>query len=252
MGIGGHVRVLLAAALGLAGCRPSDPAAPGDAATEARMARERERMMRVDIEGRGVRDPAVLAAMRAVPRHEFVPEDLLESAYADHPLPIGSGQTISQPYIVAAMTEFLQPAPHHVVLEVGTGSGYQAAVLARVVRHVYSIEILPELGERARRRLERLGVGNVTVRVGDGYRGWPEQAPFDGILVTCAPDHVPAPLVEQLRPGGRMVIPVGGEYAVQELVVLTKEADGSLSRERVMPVRFVPMLRDRDAGIPPR
>jgi protein-L-isoaspartate(D-aspartate) O-methyltransferase len=187
---------------------------------------------------RGIRDPRVLAALREVPRHAFVPEALRPFAYADQPLPIGHEQTISQPYIVAAMSELAQLRPGDRVLEIGTGSGYQAAVLARLAREVYSIEILAPLAERARATLSQLGVDNVTVRAGDGYQGWPEKAPFAAILVTAAPPVVPAPLKEQLAPGGRLVIPVGsGE---QELRVITRGERGFEERS-VLPVRFVPM-----------
>jgi protein-L-isoaspartate(D-aspartate) O-methyltransferase len=199
---------------------------------------ERRVMVEEQIEGRGVRDPRVLAAMRETPRHLFVPEALRPHAYEDRPLPIGSRQTISQPYIVAFMTEQLDPQPDDVVLEIGTGSGYQAAVLARLVRRVISIEILPELAQRARQALEEAGVENVEVITGDGYRGLPERAPFDGIIVTAAPPEVPAPLVEQLAPGARMVIPVGEGF--QELLVLERTESG-VTRKAVLPVRFVPM-----------
>jgi protein-L-isoaspartate(D-aspartate) O-methyltransferase len=188
-----------------------------------------------------VRDPAVLAAMRKVPREEFVPERMRKHAYADQPLPIGSEQTISQPYIVGAMTELARVAPESVVLEVGTGSGYQAAVLAELARHVYTIEILPELAETADERLTRLGYTNITVRAGDGYLGWPEHAPFDAILVTAGAEHVPPPLVEQLKPGGRMVIPVGPTLDVQSLLVIERKQDGTYATNNVMPVRFVPL-----------
>jgi protein-L-isoaspartate(D-aspartate) O-methyltransferase len=195
-------------------------------------------MVEEQIEGRGVRNPRVLAAMRETPRHLFVPEALRPHAYEDRPLPIGSRQTISQPYIVAFMTEQLDPQPDDVVLEIGTGSGYQAAVLARLVRRVISIEILPELAEGARRALAEAGVTNVEVITGDGYRGLPDRAPFDGIIVTAAPPEVPAPLVEQLAPGARMVIPVGEGF--QELLVLERTPSG-VTRRAVLPVRFVPM-----------
>jgi protein-L-isoaspartate(D-aspartate) O-methyltransferase len=204
----------------------------------------REQMVRKDIEGRDVRDAAVLRVLREVPRHRFVPEHLVRHAYADHPLPIGGGQTISQPYIVAAMTELAGIRPDDRVLEVGTGSGYQAAVLSRLAREVYTIEILPELAASARERLLRLGYTNVTVQAGDGYLGWPEHAPFDAILVTAAPDDVPEPLIEQLKPGGRMVIPVGPTYAVQSLLVVEKDAEGVVRQRNVMPVRFVPLVRE--------
>jgi protein-L-isoaspartate(D-aspartate) O-methyltransferase len=198
----------------------------------------RERMVREQIAARGVEDPRVLQAMRDVPRHELVPRQMRQRAYADHPLPIGEGQTISQPYIVAYMTEQLRLEPDHRVLEVGTGSGYQAAVLAELCAEVYTIEIVSALAERAARDLARLGYENIHTREGDGYRGWPEHAPFDAIIVTAAPGHIPQPLVDQLKPGGRMILPVGEGY--QELVLITRDADG-VHRRRLLPVRFVPM-----------
>jgi protein-L-isoaspartate(D-aspartate) O-methyltransferase len=191
--------------------------------------------------GKGEFSEVLLAAMAEVPRHEFVPPNLRHQAYANHPLPIGQGQTISQPFIVAAMTELLGCGPGDKVLEIGTGSGYQAAVLAGIVGHVYTIEIVPELGESARDRLQRLGYGNVTVRVGDGYAGWAEQAPFDGIMVTAAAPDVPKPLVDQLKPGGRLVIPVGGPWLGQDLLVVEKQRDGSVTQRNVLPVAFVPL-----------
>jgi protein-L-isoaspartate(D-aspartate) O-methyltransferase len=202
-----------------------------------------DRMVREQIEARGVRDPRVLAALRAVPRHLYVPEAWRDRAYEDGPLPIGEGQTISQPYIVAVMTEQIRPEPGDRVLEIGTGSGYQAAVLARLVARVYSIEIVPELAERARASLAAQGVANVEVVTGDGYRGLPEHAPFDGILVTAAPAEVPQPLVDQLAEGGRLVVPVGGRD--QELRVLERTASGIRS-ETLFPVRFVPFVRGRE------
>ena len=183
----------------------------------------------------------VLAAMGRVERHEFVPEALRHRAYEDRPLPIGYGQTISQPYIVALMTDLLEPAPGARLLEVGTGSGYQAAVLAELGLEVYTIEIVPELGEQAAARLKRLGYGTAATRVGDGYNGWPEGAPFDGIVVTAAAGHVPPPLIAQLKPGGRMVIPVGPAFMVQQLVLVTKAKDGTLRTRQLLPVRFVPL-----------
>ncbi|RMG67061.1 MAG: protein-L-isoaspartate(D-aspartate) O-methyltransferase [Calditrichaeota bacterium] len=198
----------------------------------------RKRMVQEQIRARGVKDPRVLAAMEKVPRHEFVPVRFRADAYADQPLPIGMGQTISQPYIVAYMTEQLKLNGDEKVLEVGTGSGYQAAVLAELAREVYTIEIIPELGRRAAETLKRLGYQNVHVRIGDGYRGWPEKAPFDAIIITAAPDHIPEPLIEQLKEGGRMILPVGDVY--QELVLVTKTRKG-LRKERKIPVRFVPM-----------
>ena len=210
---------------------------------EDTFAGSREAMVREQIQGRGVKDPATLSAMSAVPRHEFVPKRFQHSAYEDHPLPIGFDQTISQPYIVAFMTEALTLEPGDRVLEVGTGSGYQAAVLAEIVDEVFSIEILCELEARARRDLDRLGYTAVKTKCGDGYQGWPEHAPFDAVIVTAAPDHVPRPLVEQLKVGGRMVIPVGSQY--QELVRLTRTDDG-LERERLIGVRFVPMTGEAE------
>ena len=186
--------------------------------------------------------PAVRKAMGKVERHRLVPPGEASRAYRNHPLPIGSGQTISQPYIVALSTDLLQPKPGDVVLEVGTGSGYQAAVLAEIVSRVYTIEIIPSLGNEARKRLEELGYGNIEVRIGDGYAGWPEKAPFDGIVVTAAAPRVPQALVDQLKPGGRMVIPVGGTGDVQYLKLLTKRTDGGVDEKKVLPVRFVPLV----------
>ena len=188
---------------------------------------------------RGIADERVLAAMRKVPREEFVPEKLRAESYDDHPLPIGHDQTISQPYIVALMTEQLRPRGTDRVLEIGTGSGYQAAILAELVADVYSIEIIEPLAQTAEVTLARLGYKNVHVKAGDGYKGWPEHAPFDAVIVTCAPDHVPQPLVDQLKEGGRMMIPVGGRGS-QELFLLEKKA-GKMERKSVTPVRFVPM-----------
>lgn len=204
----------------------------------------RRTMVEEQLEARGIEDRRVLDAMSRVPRHEFVPVDLRGFAYADRPLPIGLQQTISQPYVVALMSELLEAAPGDRVLEVGTGSGYQAAVAAELVAEVFSIEIKPELARSAAQTLRRLGVENVVVRAGDGYLGWPEHAPFDGILVTAGADHVPQPLVEQLRPGGRIVIPVGDISTYQVLQVVHKRADGSVEVEEVIPVRFVPLLRN--------
>jgi protein-L-isoaspartate(D-aspartate) O-methyltransferase len=189
----------------------------------------------------GAIDTRVLDAMRVVPRHEFVPESVSHLAYADGPLSIGLGQTISQPYIVALMTHLLQVKPGDRVLEIGTGSGYQAAVLAQLAREVYSVEIVEELGRRAAQTLQRLGYANVVTRIGDGYQGWEEHAPYDGIMVTAAPDHVPAALVAQLKPNARLVIPVGA--ARQDLVVIAKAADGSATSTTIVPVRFVPLVR---------
>ncbi|NNE08000.1 MAG: protein-L-isoaspartate(D-aspartate) O-methyltransferase [Gemmatimonadetes bacterium] len=205
----------------------------------------RERMVNDQIVRRGVTNPAVLDAVRAVPRHAFVPETYRSEAYDDHPLPIGEGQTISQPYIVALMTELLDPEPGDRVLEVGTGSGYQAAVLAELVSAVYSIEIVEPLARESAARLAALGYDNVTVKAGDGYRGWPEHAPFDAIIVTAAPGHVPKPLTEQLKDGGVLVIPVGDEE--QSLLRITRTGN-AFKRESVIPVRFVPMTGEAERG----
>ena len=186
--------------------------------------------------------PAVRAALGKVERHRLVPPAQLPAAYRNHPLPIGSGQTISQPYIVALSADLLNARPNDVVLEVGTGSGYQAAVLAEMVKQVYSIELIEGLGKTAAARLAELGYRNVEVRIGDGYAGWPERAPFDGIVVTAAAPRVPPALVAQLKTGGRMVIPVGGESDIQYLKVLVKRADGGYDEKRVLPVRFVPLV----------
>ena len=205
-------------------------------------ARRRSAMVRL-IERRDVRDPATLAAMREVPRHEFVPPEYLNEAYGDHPLPIGHGQTISQPYIVAYMTEILRPRRGMKVLEVGTGSGYQAAVLAAAGCEVYTVEIFEALATAARGRLSRLGYRGVTVRHGDGHFGWPEEAPFDAVIVTAAAGYIPPALVEQLRPGGRMIIPVGTVYGVQHLILVEKRSGGEATTRSLIPVRFVPMLQ---------
>lgn len=191
--------------------------------------------------GRDHLDERVINAMAKVPRHEFVPVEMKHLAYRNYPLPIGYGQTISQPFIVALMTDLLELKKDQVVFEIGTGSGYQAAVLSGLARKVYTVEIIRALGESAQKRFERLGYNNVEVLVGDGYYGWKEKAPFDAIIVTCAAGHVPPPLLEQLRPGGRMVIPIGGVYTVQTLMVVTKDRKGHVRTKRIIPVRFVPM-----------
>lgn len=195
---------------------------------------------------RGISDQRVLDALRKVPRHLFVPEEFRRLAYEDHPLPIGLGQTISQPYIVALMTELARVRKDHVVLEVGTGSGYQAAVLSLLAKRVYTIEYLAPLGDAARKRLAELGYDNVEVRVGDGYLGWPERQPFDGILVTAASEEVPQALIEQLKPGGRLVIPVGPQAETQMLQVLEKDSKGKVSRRDTIPVRFVPLVKGEE------
>jgi len=198
-----------------------------------------------DYTGRSELSDRVMDAMGGVAREEFVLPEYRHLAYRNTPLPIEAGQTISQPLIVALMTELLDPQPGDVILEVGTGSGYQAAVLAKLVKHVYSVEIVEELAISAAAVLQRLGYANVTVRAGDGYAGWPEHAPFDGIIVTAAAEHLPPPLLQQLKPGGKLVIPVGEEHGYQELLVVEVDAAGEISRQSVLPVRFVPLTGDR-------
>jgi protein-L-isoaspartate(D-aspartate) O-methyltransferase len=210
---------------------------PAVAARE--FAADRERMVKSQVAMRGVTNERVLQAMRKVPREEFVPEELRDRSYSDRPLPIGYDQTISQPFVVAFMTEKLELRPTDRVLEIGAGSGYQAAILGELAAEVYTMEIIAPLGKRAEETLARMGYKNVHVKIGDGYKGWPEHALYDAIIVTCAPDHVPQPLIEQLREGGRMIIPVGGSGA-QELYLLEKK-DGKLRQQAVLPVRFVPM-----------
>jgi protein-L-isoaspartate(D-aspartate) O-methyltransferase len=214
-----------------------------DAQTSAR-----EAMVKDQLAARGIRDPRVLEAMKEVPRHEFVPQAVRSLAYADGPLPIGQGQTISQPFIVAFMTEVLELKTDDTVLEVGTGSGYQAAILGKIAKEVYTIEIVPPLAESAQKLLEKLRFENVHVRQGDGYLGWPEKAPFDAIIVTCAPEHVPEPLVNQLKEGGRLVIPIGEQGGIQQLVLLRKK-DGKILQENKLDVRFVPMTGKATNGL---
>jgi len=203
----------------------------------------RETMVREQIAARGIRDPRVIESMRRVPRHLFVPPADRERAYIDAPVPIGEGQTISQPYIVALMTELVRPQSGDRVLEIGTGSGYQAAVLSGLVRHVYTIELEETLARRAEGVLREQKYDNVTVRVGDGYAGWPEHAPFDIIVVTAAPEQVPQPLIDQLKPGGRLVVPVGPRFTVQQLQLIEKNASGEIHTKNVSPVMFVPLRR---------
>ena len=210
---------------------------------EATFTHQRKHMVEEQIANRGVKDKRVLEAMETVPRHLFIPEHNRSYSYYDQPVPIGFGQTICQPYIVAFMTELLKVESDDIVLEVGTGSGYQAAILAKLVKQVYTIEIIEGLGKEAQKRLKTLGYDNVEVMIGDGYKGWPEHAPFDAIIVTAAAEHIPQPLLDQLKPGGRMVIPVGGRYAVQELMLITKDASSKITKESVIPVLFVPLLR---------
>ena len=232
------VRIGLLLALGaiVIGCRPRGGRADGPDGPD--WADLRERMVRQQIETRGVKDPAVLDAMRTVPRHRFVPADYREASYQDSPLPIGEGQTISQPYIVALMSELLEVEAGDRVLEIGTGSGYQAAVLAAMGVEVYTVEIRDKLCERARTILGEIGYEAVHVRCGDGYRGWPEAAPFAAVIVTAAPERIPDPLIDQLAVGGRMVIPLGDFY--QQLMVI-KKTEAGVEERSVIPVRFVPM-----------
>lgn len=229
------------AGLGMAGGTVGSCVTPVPDQTEGvtRMT-DREQMVRTQIEARGVRDPRVLDAMRRVPRERFVPAAVARDAYADSPLPIGQRQTISQPYIVAFMSEAARVEPEHVVLEIGTGSGYQAAVLGELAKHVYTIEVIADLAAGATAVLQDLGYDNVTVRHGDGYLGWPEHAPFDAIVVTAAPPEVPEALRQQLQVGGRMVVPVGTDW--QELMIIERTAEGFDERS-VLPVRFVPMVK---------
>jgi protein-L-isoaspartate(D-aspartate) O-methyltransferase len=217
---------------------------PASAPSQEDWDSRRTSMVSTQIEARGIRDARVLAAMRSVPRHLFVPPALQSLSYEDTPLPIGEGQTISQPYIVALMTELARPAAGDRALEVGTGSGYQAAVLSSLVAQVYTVEILDSLGKEAGRRLGSMGYRNVEVKVGDGYAGWPEKAPFDVILVTAAPETVPPALLSQLKAGGRLVIPVGASGQVQSLQILEKDSSGATRARDVTLVRFVPMVRD--------
>jgi len=189
-------------------------------------------------------DAKVMQAMSTVPRHKFVPEDRWDAAYQNNPLPIGHGQTISQPYIVAIMTDLLKLSAHDKVLEIGTGSGYQAAILAKLVDQVYSIEIIEPLGLRTARLFKQLDYKNITTKIGDGYYGWEEHAPFDAIIVTAAASHIPHPLIEQLKPGGLMMIPVGSNFITQQLLLVTKTKDGHITTRQILPVRFVPLTGD--------
>ena len=204
--------------------------------------KERLRMVERQIHSRGVHDPNVLKAMRTVPRHKFVRSGDLRRAYKDHPIPIGLGQTISQPYIVAYMTEALKLKPDFKVLEIGTGSGYQAAVCAEIVKKVYTIEILEPLAESAKERLKKLGYVNVSVKAADGFFGWKENSPYDAIIVTAAAGFVPPPLIEQLKPKGKMILPLGSPYGAQSLILITKDKQGKVKSKTLLPVRFVPML----------
>ncbi len=244
--MGKLVRILLSAVLiAAAACAQAEEST--NAARHDRLLAEVQAMARAAGDGvvPSTISPAVIEAMRRVPRHEFVPERARDRAYENRPLPIGYGQTISQPYIVALMTELLQIVPGASVLEVGTGSGYQAAVLAELKAKTHTIEIIPELGRTAARQLERLGYDTVQVRIGDGYHGWPEAGPFDSIVVTAAASHIPPPLVRQLKPGGRMVIPLGGPFTVQHLMLVIRHPDGSVGTRQLLPVVFVPLTGGR-------
>jgi len=223
------------AAIAASGCGQQAPRANDFAA-------QRQRMVEQQLKPRGIKDERVLAAMAKVPREEFIPAGARAGAYEDGALPIGYDQTISQPYIVAFMTEQLQPRANDRVLEIGSGSGYQAAILAEIVEDVYTIDIVEPLAKTAETTLQRLGYENVHVKVGDGYKGWPEEAPFDAVIVTCAPEKVPQPLIDQLKDGGHMVIPVGERFA-QQLYLLEKK-NGQLKESATLPVRFVPMLHE--------
>ncbi len=246
--------VFVAGSLILA-CYPnlSSSANAASSADERLQAEQRMEMLReIEADARATRhytgkerfDARVMAALGRVPRHEFVPAGVRDHAYDNRPLPIGERQTISQPFIVALMTDLLEPQSGDVVLEVGTGSGYQAAVLAELVNRIYTIEIVEPLGRSAAERLERLGYANVITRIGDGYAGWPEHAPFDGIIVTAAADEIPPPLIEQLKPGGRLVIPVASGGSGEQLTVVTKTDSGEVHTRRILPVRFVPLTGD--------
>jgi protein-L-isoaspartate(D-aspartate) O-methyltransferase len=232
----------------LCGCDSSPEPAADAESQEQVFATQRAQLVRGGIVGWGIEDQAVVEVMERVPRHEFVPEELVGQAYANVPLPIGYGQTISQPYIVALMTQELEVGPGSRVLEIGTGSGYQAAVLAELGCEVYSIEVVPELAAQAAEQLQRLGYDGITTMEGDGYFGWQEHAPFDGILVTAAPDHVPQTLLEQLRPGGIMVIPVGPVGGYQELWKISIGPDGMVQSRSLGGVRFVPLVSDPGDG----
>jgi protein-L-isoaspartate(D-aspartate) O-methyltransferase len=217
------------------------------AKSEAEFTAAREKMIKEQILERGITDQRLLNALLKVKRHLFVGPAFQADAYGDFPLPIEEGQTISQPYIVAIMTTVIAPDYKKKVLEIGTGSGYQAAVLAELVREVYTIEIIPQLARKSKKLLEDLGYKNIHCRTGNGYLGWPETAPFDGIIVTCSPDHIPAPLIEQLAVGGRMVIPISYSTTVQDLLLVEKLANGKLKKTNLIPVLFVPMIRAGNA-----
>ena len=219
----------------------------GSVLGQADYTKQRDHMVKLQIRARGIDDPATLAAMLNVPRHKFVPQNMREHAYRDGPLPIGKGQTISQPYIVAFMTQALHLKPDHRVLEIGTGSGYQAAVLGKIVDSAYTIEIVEDLAITAKKRLKNLGYSNVVVKQGDGYHGWPSKAPFDAIMVTAGANTIPQPLIDQLKVGGRMIIPVGPHHGVRQLVLVTKKKN-KIVKKNLLPVRFVPFTRAKKSN----
>ncbi|MCF6159409.1 MAG: protein-L-isoaspartate(D-aspartate) O-methyltransferase [wastewater metagenome] len=215
----------------------------GSVKDEEFFAHQRKRMVKEQLVSRGIKDKRVLEAMETVPRHLFIPEERRSLSYSDQPVPIGFGQTISQPYIVAYMTELLTLDKDNTVLEIGTGSGYQAAILSELVKEIYTIEVVEKLGRETMEKLESMGYTNVNVKIGDGYKGWPEHAPFDRIIVTAAAKYIPQPLIDQLKPGGRMIIPVGGVYEIQDLMLITKDASSNITKKSLAPVSFVPLIR---------
>ena len=241
-----YLSVIYVLFLNCSGTTRKDDMSANQSKQESWWIKRADRMVVTQIVARGVRDADVIRVMKETPRHLFVPESNRSMAYNDTPLPIGEGQTISQPYIVAFMTEVLDLKPDDRVLEIGTGSGYQAAILAEIAHDVYTIEIIPVIGNRASKLLDEMGYTNIHLKIDDGYKGWPEEAPFDAVIVTCAPDKIPQSLIDQLREGGRIIIPVGSQYSAQHLIKGIKEK-GRLITENVLPVRFVPMVRE-DSG----
>jgi protein-L-isoaspartate(D-aspartate) O-methyltransferase len=241
-----HTSLFIVISLTILLIQSTEPSVFAQKSDDTTFLEQRISMVKTQIVERGVNDPHVIGAMKSVPRHKFVPDKYITSAYDDNPLPIGYGQTISQPYIVAYMTEVLNLRKTSTVLEVGTGSGYQAAILSPIVKQVYTIEIISELAKSAAIRLKDLGYDNVEVAIGDGYYGWNKYAPFDAIIVTAAAGHIPPPLLEQLKNNGRMVIPVGGSFTVQNLILISKDGDGNITTRNLIPVRFVPLTGSRD------
>jgi protein-L-isoaspartate(D-aspartate) O-methyltransferase len=241
-----HTSLFIVISLTILLIQSTEPSVFAQKSDDTTFLEQRISMVKTQIVERGVNDPHVIGAMKSVPRHKFVPDKYITSAYDDNPLPIGYGQTISQPYIVAYMTEVLNLRKTSTVLEVGTGSGYQAAILSPIVKQVYTIEIISELAKSAAIRLKDLGYDNVEVAIGDGYYGWNKYAPFDAIIVTAAAGHIPPPLLKQLKNNGRMVIPVGGSFTVQNLILISKDGDGNITTRNLIPVRFVPLTGSRD------